>query len=91
MKKVLLVGCLCLAVSAGFILSGCDKGDGQAQAGTQTTCPVMKGPIDKNIYEDYEGKRVYFCCEGCKTTFKAAPEKVMKTLDEAGVTLEEMP
>ena len=28
----------------------------------QTTCPVMGNPINKDIYADYSGKRVYFCC-----------------------------
>ena len=31
----------------------------------QTTCPVMGGAINKDVYADYEGKRVYFCCPGC--------------------------
>ena len=46
----------------------------------QTTCPVMGGDIDKNIYADYNDKRVYFCCKMCIDKFKAEPEKYMKKL-----------
>ena len=28
----------------------------------QMTCPVEGGKIDKSVYVDYQGKRVYFCC-----------------------------
>lgn len=49
----------------------------------QRLCPVMEGmPIDKSIYVDHEGKRVYFCCAGCPATFQADPENYMKHLQE---------
>lgn len=41
----------------------------------QTTCPLMGLPIDKNVYTEYKGKRVYFCCPGCIAGFKENPEK----------------
>jgi YHS domain-containing protein len=50
----------------------------------QTICPVMGGEIDKNIYLDFEGKRIYFCCDGCKGTFKKDPEKYLKKIRDAG-------
>ena len=31
----------------------------------QTACPVMGLKIDKDIYVDYGGKRIYFCCQAC--------------------------
>ena len=54
----------------------------------QTTCPVMGGKINKQIYVDYQGQRIYLCCEGCKETFKKDPEKYMKKLAESNVLLE---
>ena len=54
----------------------------------QTTCPVMGGKIDKSIYADYEGKRVYFCCASCLAEFNKNPEKYVKKLEDEGVTLE---
>ncbi|MBN2129962.1 MAG: YHS domain-containing protein, partial [Sedimentisphaerales bacterium] len=52
-------------------------------AGEQTTCPVMDGnPIDKNIYVEYKGKKVYFCCKACVEKFKADPEKYVSKLPQ---------
>ena len=49
----------------------------------QKTCPVMEGnPINKNLYVDHDGRRVYFCCDMCVDTFKKDPEKYIKKLDE---------
>ena len=53
----------------------------------QTVCPVLAGNIDKNVYVDYQGKRIYFCCKGCDTEFKKDPEKYLKKLQDEGVTL----
>ncbi len=57
----------------------------------QTVCPVMGGEINKDVYADYNGKRVYFCCQNCLNTFKKDPEKYMKKLKDEGVTLENTP
>jgi len=54
----------------------------------QTKCPVMGGEIDKSIFVDYDGKRVYFCCAGCKDTFNEDPKKYVDQLEAEGVTLE---
>ena len=48
----------------------------------QTTCPVMKGPIDKTIFVEYKGKKVYFCCADCKATFEKDTEKYVKDLPQ---------
>ena len=48
----------------------------------QTQCPVLGGPIDKKVYLDYEGRRVYFCCEMCKTTFLKDPAKYLANLPD---------
>ena len=57
----------------------------------QTTCPVMGGPINKKIFVDYQGKRVYFCCSDCPAEFNKDPGKYVKKLEDAGVTLEKTP
>jgi len=33
----------------------------------QTTCPVMGGKIVKTLFVEKDGKRIYLCCEGCKS------------------------
>ncbi|MFA4901836.1 MAG: YHS domain-containing protein [Desulfobaccales bacterium] len=62
-----------------------------AEAKPQTVCPVLAGNIDKEVYADYKGKRIYFCCKGCDKEFMKDPEKYMKKLEEQGVSLEPSP
>ena len=57
----------------------------------QTTCPVMGGPIDKNVFVDVAGKRIYLCCGGCVDAVKKNPAKYIKILEDKGVTLEKTP
>ena len=57
----------------------------------QSLCPVMGGEIDKTAYVDYEGKRVYFCCPGCKPTFLKDPKKYLKKMESEGIVLEAAP
>jgi hypothetical protein len=55
----------------------------------QTMCPVLKGnPIDKSIYVDYQGKRIYTCCAMCQKTVKKNPAKFVKMLEAEGITLD---
>lgn len=56
----------------------------------QTTCPVMGGKINKDIYTDYKGERVYFCCEGCMPEFQKDPAKYVQKLENEGVKLEKV-
>ncbi|MHC4581787.1 MAG: YHS domain-containing protein [Planctomycetota bacterium] len=54
-----------------------------ASAAEQTTCPIMEGnPINKAIFTEYKGKKVYFCCPGCDTKFKEDPEKYIAKLPQ---------
>ena len=48
----------------------------------QTVCPVMEGAINKDIYVEYKGKKVYFCCEACKATFEKEPERYIAQLPQ---------
>jgi YHS domain-containing protein len=49
----------------------------------QTTCPVMEGnPINKALFVEYKGKKVYFCCPGCEDKFNAEPEKYVAKLPQ---------
>ena len=58
----------------------------------QTTCPVMKGnKINKSLYVDAKGKRIYVCCQGCLVKVKADPEKYIKELEAEGIKLEDAP
>lgn len=48
----------------------------------QTTCPVMGGPINKAIFTEYKGKKVYFCCKGCDQKFQENPEQYVAKLPQ---------
>jgi YHS domain-containing protein len=48
----------------------------------QTVCPVMGQPINKDLFVEYQGKKVYFCCPGCEEKFKAEPEKYVAKLPQ---------
>jgi len=48
----------------------------------QTTCPVMGGAINKALFVEYQGKKVYFCCGGCPDAFKADPQKYIAKLPQ---------
>ena len=75
------------AIIAAFLLAGCGQKPAppaapqtptpSAAAPAQTVCPVMGGAIDKSIYVDYKGERVYFCCQSCIATFNKEPEKYL--------------
>jgi YHS domain-containing protein len=56
--------------------------DTQAQTSEQTTCPVMGGKINKSVFIEYKGKKVYFCCPGCIDKFKANPEQYVAKLPQ---------
>jgi YHS domain-containing protein len=90
---VILVGVLGLTA---FSLTGCKKEPESsvpvetvkaveakvADATEQKLCPVMGGEINKELYTEYKGKKVYFCCAGCEETFKAEPEKYLDKLPQ---------
>lgn len=79
---------LCFTMAAAAPLLAADPaGKGKPQ----TICPVMGGKIDKKVYADYQGKRVYFCCADCREEFKKDPEKYIKKLEDQGVAIEKTP
>lgn len=48
----------------------------------EVLCPVMNDAIKEPGmavgYQDYKGKRYYFCCGMCPEKFKASPEQYLK-------------
>ena len=45
----------------------------------------MGGAINKDVYADHEGQRVYFCCAGCDGRFREDPEKYLAIMRAKGV------
>jgi len=79
-------------VLMSLVLGAFAVGLGAAEKGKpQEYCPVMGGKINRDIYVDYQGKRIYFCCPACPPEFRKDPEKYLKKLEEQGVELEKAP
>jgi YHS domain-containing protein len=73
--------------AAGVVLAAAEAPKGKPQ----TICPVMGGDIDKSVYADYEGKRVYFCCDACRKDFQKNPAMYIKKMEDQGIILEKTP
>lgn len=81
MNKKLMIATLLVSATLAF-----------AEGKPQTTCPVMKGsPVNKSLYVDAEGYRIYVCCGGCIASVKADPAKYVAQLKADGVELEKAP
>ncbi|UZP66198.1 YHS domain-containing protein [Desulfovibrio mangrovi] len=82
-KSLVLVAML--AIGSGLVVGNAFAAE------PQTKCPVMGYGINKKLYADHNGKRVYFCCPSCEGEFKKDPEKYIKKLEEQGVEVEKTP
>ena len=71
--------------------SKCMKTKTTASLKPQTTCPVMEGEINKSLYADVNGCRIYVCCSGCINEVKKDPDKYIKKLHEMSVEIEKAP
>ncbi len=93
-SKIMIIAGMLLA--GGFIiaLTGCNgepsvdapevaEAEVEDAIEGQKYCPVMDGmEINRDLYVDHDGKRVYFCCAGCVSAFEQDPEKYMERLHE---------
>jgi len=91
MKKLVAAAVVGILV-AGMAMAGEGPGDGgekkpKKKITPQTICPVMGGKINKDLYVDHEGKRIYLCCKGCIKAAKKSPQAYIKKLEGEGVTL----
>lgn len=57
----------------------------------QTVCPEMGGPINPDLYVDYQGKRIYLCCEMCREAVAKDPERAIRKLAEKGQAAQLIP
>ena len=90
--KTVILWAILLSIPIGFV-AGCKKKSEPAQQSEtqevavaeieQTICPVMEGnKINKDIFTEYKGKKVYFCCPGCKEKFHQNPESYLPKLPQ---------
>lgn len=48
----------------------------------QEECPFLPLPIDKKLYHDHNGLRIYTCCEQCLILVKESPHYAIIKLAE---------
>lgn len=68
-----------VAGTAAMLAAGVDD-----NKGTQTKCPVMGNPINENSFVDYNGLRIFFCCDGCKEKFLADADAYIEKMKASG-------
>jgi hypothetical protein len=54
----------------------------------QSVCPVMGGKIDKKVFVDVAGYRIYACCPGCLAKIESDPDKAVAAIIAKGETPE---
>ena len=89
MKTMSLLFAACLALTTINGMAGEKKPAVKKKA--QTLCPAMNSEINKKLFVDVKGKRIYVCCPPCKKKIKADPDKYIKILEGKGVKIEDAP
>ncbi len=51
----------------------------------QTECPYSGKTVNRSVYTDVSGKRVYFCGNGCKANFMKNPKENLKKFEKKGM------
>ena len=51
----------------------------------------MGGKINKKLFVDTGGKRIYVCCQGCIAAIKKDPGKYVSKLEKQGISLDRVP
>ena len=56
----------------------------------QTHCPVMDLPINRELYHDHDGKRIYVCCPGCLDEVREGAAEIIEEQREKGIVFEKV-
>ena len=86
-RKSLIGLSLVLLLAAGVALSARAAGGekaGKPALKPQTTCPVMGGAVNRELFVDAAGYRIHVCCPGCIAAVKANPQKYINILAARG-------
>lgn len=82
MKKALIIAIAVVAATSAFAQKKADK----KATPTTINCAVMSAnkvniadATKNHMYADYKGKRYFFCCGGCPSSFKKDPAKYAKS------------
>lgn len=91
MVKVLSFTALAALMIFSFGTQGWAGEEETSEVKMQSVCPIMGNPINKDVFADHDGKRVYFCCAGCIGTFNADPAAFITKMEKDGLTLAKTP
>ena len=92
MRKLLATIIILMLPGMGLINVSCDK-DEEFQSQkleapkAQVTDAISGKPINKTVYVDYKGKRIYFGCDDSRRKFNENPGLFLRKFKEQGVTL----
>lgn len=99
--QFILLACICAAVITNI---SCTKSEpdrpksGSVPSGTslstskiQTVDAVSGKPINRAVFTDHQGKRIYFCCDQSRLDFRNNPKKYLDEFAKQGVALENTP
>ncbi len=73
--------CACADCSCADCPANCGPAE---QSKPQTRCPVMGRNINKGVFVDVNGYRVYLCCKGCAAAVEKDPDKYLAKIRENG-------
>ncbi|MFA6294583.1 MAG: hypothetical protein WC637_22515 [Victivallales bacterium] len=94
MKKLMIV-IAAVMMTGMFAYAQADKPAADVKASkavkAQEVCPVTNKPINKSVFVDAKGKRIYLCCKGCPAKVTAEPDKYIKQMEDQGIVLEKAP
>jgi membrane fusion protein, copper/silver efflux system len=67
------------------------EAEGITVARLQTHCPIMNLPIDRALYHDHAGWRIYVCCPGCLDEVRERADEMMSEHAAKGIVFERAP
>lgn len=85
-----------LVAAAGAVTAGAAEESAATTTATnavkhQTVCPVMGGAVNKQLYVDFDGKRIYVCCSGCIDAVKKDAAATIRKMEADGIALDKVP
>lgn len=64
----------------------------KGEPGKPQSIDVISGnPVNKTVYGDYSGQRVYFCCSESKVNFEMKTQAYLDAIKKRGILLEQTP
>jgi membrane fusion protein, copper/silver efflux system len=67
------------------------RGDATDAPRLQTHCPVMGGEINRDVYHDHDGWRIYACCPSCLDEIRERAADIVEEQRKKGVVFEKAP